>query len=88
MGRACCINGGVQKCIVGFGVQIRRKDIIRRPRHRRVDNSEINFNRNRMGVYGLDSSAPRWRQYVGSCEYGNEALGFIKFREFLNLNAQ
>jgi hypothetical protein len=38
-----------------------------------------------MWGYGLDSSASREGQDVGSGEYGNEALGSIKFKEFLNL---
>jgi hypothetical protein len=32
----------------------------------------------------LDRSGSGWGQVVGCCEYGNEHLGSLKYREFLD----
>jgi hypothetical protein len=37
-----------------------------------------------MGRCGLDSAGSGWRSVVGSSEHGNEHLGSMKGREFLD----
>jgi len=37
-----------------------------------------------MWVYGLDWAGPGWRQVADTCECGNEPLGSVKCREFLD----
>ena len=37
-----------------------------------------------MWVYGLDWAAPGKRQVADACECGNEPLGTVKCREFLD----
>jgi len=37
-----------------------------------------------MWVYGLDWAGPGQRQVADACECGNERLGSVKWREFLD----
>jgi hypothetical protein len=34
--------------------------------------------------FGLNSSGSGWGPVVGSCEHGNEPLGFLKAADFLD----
>jgi hypothetical protein len=48
-----------------------------------VDNTELDLERDRMGLYGLDRSGSGYGEVEGSCEHGNEFLGSIRFWEVL-----
>jgi hypothetical protein len=54
-----------------------------RPRHRWEDNIKIDLREVGWGRHGLDQSGPGYGQVVGSCKHGDELLGSIKCREFL-----
>jgi hypothetical protein len=70
--RTCSTHGREEKYI---------QYLIGKPKHRWEDNW---FYRNRMGRCGLDASGSRQGPVVGSCENGNEHLGSIKGRVFLD----
>jgi len=53
------------------------------PRRRWNDNIKIDLQEVGCGVYGLDRAGSGYGQMLGTCECGNEPLGSIKCREYL-----
>jgi hypothetical protein len=54
-----------------------------RPRHRWVDDIQMDHKRDRMGWYGLDRTGSGYGPVEGSFEHGDEPSGSIKHWEVL-----
>jgi hypothetical protein len=73
MGGAHCIYQGEQKCTQSFGGNLKETDYMK----------ELGSGLNKMGVW----TGPVWfriRTGVGCCQLGNETVGSIEQREFVN----
>jgi hypothetical protein len=62
---------------------LKGRDQLGRPRHRWNDNVRTDLGEI-VGWCRLDASGSGQVPVVGCCEHGNEHLGFIKGREFLD----
>jgi hypothetical protein len=55
-----------------------------RPRLKWEDNIKMDLQEVGCGEYGLDRTSSEYGQVSGSCEFGNELSGSIKYGEFLD----
>jgi hypothetical protein len=73
---------GVYKVLVG---EPEGKRPLERPRHRWEDDNRMDLQEVGCGGWtGLDWAGLGYRQVVSNCECGNEPLGSLKRREFLD----
>jgi hypothetical protein len=82
MARACSTNAGENACRILVGNPEGMRPVVR-PIRRWVDNIQINLREiGWCGMYWIDLAQDR-EPVEGSCQYGNESSGSIKYWKIL-----